>query len=341
MRAAALWFAVQQELEAEYDHSTSTGGGALDRLDDDFIFHTSHLSRTAVQFVADCVRGTVEPPADAAVLAALCFFAHGSVRADAAEALRVSPEGARRAVAAVTAALARRLEHFVTFPGSLSDRALVAQEMHRHFGVPNIVGALGCLHAPVAPPAGEEPLYMNGSGFHALACQMVCDAQGNLLSVEEPRPGGVAEQSVWEASRLCAQFAGGRHGHSWLAGAGCYRLSRHVLTPLSCVRSHPGLRYNEAHFKVQGALQRTFGALKLRFQCLRHLGPVDESAAPPPADVIKACCVLHNVARKFSVPLLGELVPEAAHHGATRGEQDVDRNLVLFREEMIRAFFTA
>uniref|UniRef100_A0A8C9WQ60 Putative nuclease HARBI1 n=1 Tax=Scleropages formosus TaxID=113540 RepID=A0A8C9WQ60_SCLFO len=330
MHAAALWFAVQEELEAKRETGLETErGSALDALDDDLIFRTFHLSRAAVTFVTDCVRGALEPPADSAVLAALCFYAHGSVRPDAADALGLTPDCVGRAVDAVSVALAQRLKLFVTFPGSHGDRALVAHDIYRRYGVPNVVGALGCLHAPVAPPAGEEALYLNRGHFHSLACQMACDSQGNLLSVEEPRPGGAAEQSVWEASRLCAQFAGGKHGHCWLVGA-CDTLCcnfKHVLTPLTCVKSHPGIRYNEAHFKIQSIIHQTFGAMKVRFQCLKNLGPIEKSAPHRLATIIKACCVLHNIAKKFSVPLPGELVPEAAYHGPNREENNIKFNL--------------
>uniref|UniRef100_A0A0E9WPB6 DDE Tnp4 domain-containing protein n=1 Tax=Anguilla anguilla TaxID=7936 RepID=A0A0E9WPB6_ANGAN len=100
------------------------------------------------------------------------------------------------------------------------------------------------------------------------------------------------------------------------------------------------MRYNEAHFKIQTVIQKTFGALKSRFRCLDNLGSIQKNNCSTHVEVVSACCVLHNIAMKFSVPFPEEFVPEPGYHGVNREEiTQSNSSMLLFREDMIKAFF--
>nr|XP_023680715.1 putative nuclease HARBI1 isoform X2 [Paramormyrops kingsleyae] len=291
--AAAVWFCVHDDIESD----RSTTGNILDYFDDEFIFRTLHLSRFAVSFIIDCVRTRLERfaerslPVDHLVLAALCFYANGFLHNEIADTIGNSHVFLNTAVETVSKVLSTMLDEFITFPSSLNDRVLVAQELQKLHGIPNVVGVLGCMHI-----------------------------RSNLLSVETQWPGSTSEQSIWENSKICQQFKSGKHGHSLLVGANCYSLSKHVLPPLSRASNPASVHYDESHFKIQSIIQKTFGALKMRFQCLENLGHIQKDVSHKTAEVIHACCVLHNIAKKFSVPLPGEPGPEPLHHGISREE---------------------
>ncbi|XP_036402774.1 putative nuclease HARBI1 [Megalops cyprinoides] len=342
--AAAVWFAAQEEVEKE--ERVNIPRLSFDDFDDDFIFKHFHFTRPAINFIIDYTRAHLNHPpsvhsVDAMVLAALCLYANGSLTKEIADMIGLSEVAISRAVHIVSALLSDKAEDFITFPNGYNDRVLLAQEIQRFCGMPNVVGVLGCMHVRIKPPPGEEIRYLNFMGHYSTMFQMICDSQGNLLSVENQWPGSTSEQNVWESSKICQQFKSGRHGHSWLIGASSYSLDKHVLTPLSYVRERTSIRYNEAHFKIGSAIQKTFCALKTRFRCLDNLGNIQKYTYNKPAEIVNACCVLHNIAMKFSIALPGKLVPEPVYHGINRQElTQGGSDMLLFREEMIKAFFS-
>lgn len=61
-------------------------------------------------------------------------------------------------------------------------------------------------------------------------------------------------------------------------------------------------RFNEAHEKIHNIVWTTLDCMKRRFKCLMQLGFAQEGSLDKKSNIIKACCVLHNIAKKFSVP---------------------------------------
>ncbi|KAJ8284514.1 hypothetical protein COCON_G00033640 [Conger conger] len=344
--ASAVWLASFWELDDETD---SSSGSCLDYFDDDFLFKHFHFTRSAVCFIIDYVGAQLERAkycsnelsSDVMVLAALCVYANGFLPNEIADMIGISQPSASRAVNMVSRILSDKAEEFITFPNSYNDRVLVAQEIQRFGGIPNGVGVLGCMHVRIIPTPEEETFFLNSFDYHSIMFQIICDSQGNLLSVESQWPGSTSEQSIWESSKISQKFKSGRHGHSWLIGASCYSLERHVLTPLAYVRKRPSMRYNEAHFKIQTVIQKTFGLLKSRFRCLENLGSIQKNNCSTHTEMVNACCVLHNIAMKFSVPLPQHFVPEPRYHGVNREEiTQSNSSMLLFREDMIKAFFS-
>lgn len=89
----------------------------------------------------------------------------------------------------------------------------------------------------------------------------------------------------------------------FLKGGNGYHLSKHVLTPVRDPSNDKDIRYNEAHAKLYSVMQTTLSHMKRRFRCLMDLGFAQKGSLDKKSNIIKACCVLHNLAKKFSVPL--------------------------------------
>lgn len=123
----------------------------------------------------------------------------------------------------------------------------------------------------------------------------------------------------------------------WYSGGQGHQLSAYVLTPKhpSKVMDTASSSYNEAHRQALSCSLKTIGSIKSRFRCLEDLGQVDSGTFDHVARVIYACCVLHNIAKKFSVPLPRELVPEPLHP-VPHAAEVTDSATALSEAEIIR-----
>ncbi|KAL7840923.1 hypothetical protein AOLI_G00262460 [Acnodon oligacanthus] len=365
--AGAVWLAVQENLyrgssrgparKSSSDSSSSSSGGAggesrgcLNSFDDYFLSQCFHLSRQCLAFLLDYVKSRLKQDVndaastEAMTLATLYFYAHGFLPSKITELLGLEPTSANEAVNIISKVLADMAPSFITFPVGYNDRMGVAQGFKNISGIPNVVGVLGCLHIKVTPPRTEESLFLNTLGYHSVMVQMISDVDGNLLSVEKCCPGGTLDQAVWERSSMCQEFSSFQHGQTWVVGGRGLPPGRHVLTPVERpqVQSSAARRFNAAHSQVLTAAQHVFGSLKTRFQCLRDLGVVQANALEPVARIITACCVLHNISKKFSVPLPREPVLEPVHPAqevGREGEEFPFQYMEKTKEDMIEMCF--
>ncbi|XP_062382166.1 putative nuclease HARBI1 [Sardina pilchardus] len=334
--APAVWLAVQEHVFRTANENlnlTKYSQGRtnvnvtqrlLDQLDDAFLFNNFHFNRPCLTFIADLIRTSLHTDShdqhkdsqqvDAMVLVALYFYANGTLSQKITDLAGLDKTTATDAVKTVSRLLAGFAEKFITFPGSHNDRVCVAQGLKDLSRIPNAVGVLGCMHIKVTPPVENPALYKNSLDYNSLMVQTICDVNGNLLAVEKCCPGATPAQQIWEKSVIFQHFKQGYNGPTWVIGHG-YQLSTCVLTPKhpSKVKNAASLSYNAAHQKALSCSQKTIGSIKNRFRCLEDLGQVHSGTVDHVARVIYACCVLHNIAKKFSVPLPRELVPEPLH----------------------------
>ncbi|KAF4096032.1 putative nuclease HARBI1 [Onychostoma macrolepis] len=375
--AGALWFAVQDDLftnglcsnssspsisisnttqdkqsSVSEPISASETHSVLDELDDRFISQTLHFNRQCLRFIIDFIQARLKKEvfapghsltsAEANILATLACYAQGSLSSKITDRLRIDQTAAGEAVKTITKLLADMCPDFITFPNSYNDRMGTAQAFKNLSGIPHVVGVLGYLHVKVSPPLGEEHMYMNTLGYHSVMMQVIFDVDGNLLSLERCCPGGTPEHTVWENSDIGRQFSIFQHGHTWVVGSRSLHGCGHVLTPVEAfrIKSNPALRFNKAHAQLHGRTQQVFGSLKSRFQCLRDIGSIQ---SPESVEcTIKACCVLHNICKKFSVPLPLDFSVEPLHPPSEvvniMAEQPFDY-MEDTKDEMIEMFF--
>ncbi|XP_012688859.2 putative nuclease HARBI1 isoform X1 [Clupea harengus] len=358
--APAVWLAVQSHFfrtancnTAKYNQGQTTQR-LLDQFDDAFLFNNFNFNRPCLTFIADLIRVSLHnnvsfqrkdyQQVDAMVLVALYFYANGILSKKIMDLVGLDKAAATEAVNVVSKLLAGMAGKFITFPGSHNDRVCVAQGIKDLSRIPNAVGVLGCMHVKVTPPAEKVSLYKNSLDFHSVMIQTICDVDGNLLAVEKCCPGSTPEQQVWESSVIFQYFKQGYNGPTWVIGSHGYQLSTYVLTPKhpSKVTDTDSSSYNAAHNQALSRSLRAIGSLKNRFRCLEDLGPVLLGSLDHVARVIYACCVLHNIAKKFSVPLPRELVPETAHpvpYAAERSDCATISEAKAIQDDMILTCF--
>lgn len=101
--------------------------------------------------------------------------------------------------------------------------------------------------------------------------QIICDSNGNILSVEKCCVGSTFEQDLWNPSFKGREMEDELHGHYWVIGGSGYNLSKHVLTPVLEPANEKESRFNQAHAKIYNVMRTTLGSTKRRFRCLMQL----------------------------------------------------------------------
>lgn len=130
--------------------------------------------------------------------------------------------------------------------------------------------------------------------------------------------------------------------HLFLEGGSGYLLSKHVLTPVLEPANEKESRFNQAHAKIYDVMRTTLGFMKRRFRCLMQLGFAQEGSMDKKSNIIKACSVLHNISKKFSVPpppVVGKIEPL---HPGKKHAVPVEMNLEALkaRQELINCNFS-
>lgn len=349
--ALPVWLAVQEELllQEESDFGTRS---CFDSLDDEALFDMFHLTRPCITFIVDAVRIRMKKYAmkrpvhsvDTMVMVALNYYAHGICSTAVLQRLGLNHANSpMNIVSKVSGVIAGMSDQFISFPLCAEARSSVASKMERSCGIPDVLGVLAPAHFKIRVSPYERQTFksfLNTQGYTSVVSQMIFDSDGNIMSVEKCSVGSTCEQEMWDTSFKGRELEEDLHGPFWVIGGKGYRQSKHVLAPLSNPTSDSELRFNEAHAKVYEVIRTTLGTMKRRFKCLMQLGFAEEGSLNKKSNIIKSCCVLHNIAKKFSVtpppaagkiepfnPVKQPLVPAEIHPEAQKARQElIDAN---------------
>nr|XP_046233602.1 putative nuclease HARBI1 [Scatophagus argus] len=350
--ALPVWLAVQEEL-LEYGATDYGAPSCFDEFDDEALFEMFHLTRPCLSFIRDavCIRikkVTVKKPAlsvDAMVMVALNFYAQGVFSVAVLQGVGLSQIDCPAVINTVSGVIAGMADQFISFPLTGEAKANVALKVEKLCGIPNVLGVLAPAHFKIRASPYEKDTFrsfVNTLGYTSVVSQIMCDSDGNLLSVEKCCVGSTFEQDMWESSFKGREMEEELHGpYCVIAGRG-YHLSKHVLTPVSEPTNDNETRFNEAHKKIHNVMRTTLGSMKRRFRCLMQLGFAQEGSLDKKSNIIKACCVLHNIAMKFSVPpppVVGKI--EHLHPGKLRSVAvELNPEALKARQELMNSIFS-
>ncbi|XP_069011807.1 putative nuclease HARBI1 [Embiotoca jacksoni] len=312
--ALPVWLAVQEELLGHGEEAEYGTPSCFDGFDDEALFDYFHLTRPCIAFITDTVRLRMKTVAlkklplsvDAMVMVALNYYALGVSSAAVLQKVGLNLiECPTNIVGTVSGVVAGMSDQFISFPQTPEARTDVALKIETFCGIPNVLGVLAPAHFKIRASPYEKDTFrsfVNTQGYTSVMSQIICDSDGNILSVEKCCVGSTFEQEMWDSSFKGREMEEDLHGPFWvLAGKG-YHLSKHVLTPVSETANENDIRFNEAHAKIHDVMRTTLGSVKRRFKCLMQLGFAQEGSLNKKSNIIKACSVLHNIAKKFSVP---------------------------------------
>jgi nuclease HARBI1 len=242
-------------------------------------------------------------PVATQVFTALQFYATGSFQRVDGDVHGVSQSSVSRIVNNVSVALFSCAVNYIQFPTEADDERRLMADFHKIANFPSVLGCIDGTQIAILAPRENEHLYVCRKGFHALNVQVVCDARMQFLNVVAKWPGATHDSFKWQNSCLYRYFANRQPGqHGWLLGDSGYPLSSCLLTPVLNSTTAAELRYNKSHIRTCNTVERAIGLLKTRFRCLHKSGGCLLSPPDRCAKIITACCVLHNICIKNSVP---------------------------------------
>lgn len=227
--AVPVWLAVQEELLAqnEADYGTSS---CFDTFDDEALFQLFHLSRPCILFIADAVRIRMKDaapkksqlPVDEMVMVALNYYAHGvSTTAVLQKAGLRQTDCPTTVVGTISGVIAGMSDVFISFPLTLYARTNVALKIEKFCEIPNVLGVLAPAHFKIRASPYEKDAFrsfINALGYTSVVSQIICDCDGNILSVEKCCVGGTFEQEMWDSSFKGREMQEDLHSPFWLIG---------------------------------------------------------------------------------------------------------------------------
>lgn len=233
----ALWLAVQDELfaEEEEDEEGRDGeyrcaSGCFDDFTDSELEQTFHLSRACLAFIRDTVHARMrnhvskkpERSVDAMLQVALSYYARGFVTGTLLRRAGLAhSRNPTTVINTVSGVIAGMSDQFISFPTSPEAKASMATKLESMFGVPGVLGILAPVHFKIRASPYERDTYgsfLNSMGFTSVVSQLICDYDGNVLSVEKCCKGGTCEQEMWKTSFKGREMEEDRHGPYWLIG---------------------------------------------------------------------------------------------------------------------------
>ncbi|KAJ1107843.1 hypothetical protein NDU88_005232 [Pleurodeles waltl] len=135
----------------------------------------------------------------------------------------------------------------------------------------------------------------------------------------------------------------GMSASGWCLGDCGYPNLSWLLTPVRNARTRAVERYNEAHGRTRRIIERTFGLLKARFQCLHLTGGSLYYSPKKVCRIIVACCMLHNLALRRQVPFLQEDEPGDSRVAAVKpvdsDKEEAEKEDVDNRTTLIQQYF--
>uniref|UniRef100_H3BGY9 Putative nuclease HARBI1 n=1 Tax=Latimeria chalumnae TaxID=7897 RepID=H3BGY9_LATCH len=184
------------------------------------------LDKQTILDLCQELRGDLEPitnrskaiPVHVKLLAVLNFYATGSYQHSVGDGVGMSQPTFSRCLNQVTAALKKRVGHYIYFPKDKHSLEKIKQDFCSVSSFPDVLGAVDCIHVALKPPAAVEHLFRNKKLFHSMNMQVVCDATCTITNVVANYPGATHDSYIFNNCCLKTQLQNKDFGEGWLLG---------------------------------------------------------------------------------------------------------------------------
>lgn len=232
------------------------------------------------------------------VLITLRFLACGTFHRETGDLCGVSEPTVCKVIHRVCRAICELKAHYINFPDART-QANYKVLFYEYGNFPGVIGCIDGTHIPIKRPStpdAEE--YRNRKNWFSINVQGVCTPQLEFSNIVARWKGATHDSRIFLNSSLYTQFERRDHNGILLGDSG-YAQKDFLFTPYLHPTTAEQLRYNQAHMRTRGLVERMFGVWRSRFQCLRKTLRFKPSRC---CTVIIATAVLHNYLKKQGCP---------------------------------------
>lgn len=225
--ALPVWLAVQEEL-LEDGGADFGASSCFDEFDDEALLQMFHLSRPCIAFILDAARIRMQKVSikkyslsvEEMVMVSLNYYAHGASSISILQRVGRTQSDCLAFISVVSGVIAGMSDQFISFPIIQDARVKVALKTEELCGIPNVLGVLAAAHFRIRASPYEDSFrsFVNSWGYTSVVSQIICDSDGNVLSVEKCCLGSTYEQELWEASFKGREMEEEIHGPYWVIG---------------------------------------------------------------------------------------------------------------------------
>ncbi|XP_050072811.1 putative nuclease HARBI1 [Anopheles maculipalpis] len=189
---------------------------------------------------------------------------------------------------------------------------LAVKEFEEFVGIPQMFGAVGCLHVPIKPTSKELAKYVNSKGWSSIILQAVVDRNGRFVDVSCDHPGGLTNpadmlinstlyQRMEQLVDAPTETVGNGNVAPFLLGDNKYPLLPWLITPYpvgECMTTTER-SFNVYAAKGRSCIGKAFDRLVGRWKVLNRCIEQNEAS-----EQIVTCCILHNIVEQRESPYL-------------------------------------
>ncbi|KAK5642888.1 hypothetical protein RI129_003154 [Pyrocoelia pectoralis] len=228
------------------------------------------------------------------VLIYLWFVAHQTASfRDVADRFHISISSLFVIIRKLTNFLSNLSHRVISWPSP--EEQTVIERHFRDNDFPGVIGAIDGSHVKIDKPSNDPDSYLNRKHFFSIQLQAVCDHRKKIRDLFVGFPGSVHDSRVFRTSALFNTLPEKCHNNTYILGDSGYPCLPNLLTPF---KDRGDLTRRQSNFnlklsKNRYVIEHCFGLLKQKFRQLYH---VKLRSIVDIVHLIRACCVLHNLA---------------------------------------------
>ncbi|XP_060743800.1 putative nuclease HARBI1 [Tachysurus vachellii] len=193
-------------------------------------------------------------------------------------------------------AICKLKDDYIKFPDA---QAIYKVQFYEYGNFPGVIGCIDGCHIPIkCPSTPDAEEYRNRKNWFSINVQGVCTPTMQFSNIVARWKGATHDSRIFQNSSLYAHLEGGQHSGIILGDSG-YAQNNFLFTPYLHAVTPEQQRYNQAHIRTRGIVERMFGVWKSRFQCLRRTLRFEPRRC---CIVIIAAAVLHNYIKQHGWP---------------------------------------
>jgi len=222
------------------------------------------------------------------------FCATGSLQITVGDLNNLSQGTISKIIKRVAISIAKLYKRFIKYP-THEEARLEIRKFYQLSRFPGVVGAIDCTHVKINSPGGTNAeLYRCRKSYFSINVQAICTQDLRFTNVVARWYGSAHDSRIFENSKICGKLERAESPGILLGDSG-YACTPYLMTPFDRPRTPAQVNYNRSQILARNVIERAFGVLKQRFNCLRHLRVKKQTVL----NVIIACFVMHNIAVQF------------------------------------------